>query len=348
MSNYRTDPANIYYNANVYNTSSDVIQAEYTSYRNTVIINSPGEYYMRIDRFNCSDILIPLMIINDTSLSVTIDATASGGSSFRQYVPIINNSTIPSLYGHIFDIDVFVDMVNQTLALAHTGSGALGNPPVLYYQEGAILSFLVDAQYVTNNTEIWFNNNLGLKLASFSLYGGFLQNDGLTGNGKVYKLYFIPRPGNLLAQFPPVSAGSVNPLLYNLYKIDQQYNSAFLLTDIDRIVVTTSQMPTLREYITGRVNSNVNVTLGILFVVPVNDSFESFSQKIDYKPPNDKLIDMVSQEPLNIIDYKIYYQSSDGTLYPVFIEPGKSFGISFAFIHKSISDNAYTFNKLNL
>lgn len=348
MSTYKTDPANIYYNASVFNNTNSVIPAEYTSYRNTVIVSNPTDYYMRIERFDSSNILIPLMILNDESLSITIDATSTGGTIFRQFVPIIVDSTLPQLYGHIFDIDVFVEMINSALALAHVGSGAIGNRPVFYNNRNAEFSFLIDEQYYNNGTEIWFNNNLGLKIASFALYGGFLDNDPPLQNGKVYRLVYYPTPSNYLSRFPPSSSDAANPLLYNLYKVDQQFSSVFLLSDVNRIVVTTSQMPTLREYITGRNDSSVNVTLGVLFTVPVNDSFQSLSQKIDYRPPQAKLIDIVSQEPLNIIDYKVYYQTTNGNLYQVYIEPGKSFEITFGFIHRSINDNAYTFNKLGL
>jgi len=348
MSTYRTDPANIYYNASVFNNTGNIVVAEYTSYRNTVLINNPAEYYMRIERFDSSNILIPLMIINDQSLSITIDATSTGGSVFRQYVPIISNSSLPQLYGHIFDIDVFIEMINSALASAHVGSGAIGNRPIFYSNRNGELSFLIDEQYYNNGTEIWFNNNLGLKISSFVLYGGFLQNDPPLQNGKVYRLTYYPSPSNYLSRFPASSTDAANPLLYNLYKVDQQFSSIFLLSDVNRIVVTTSQMPTLREFITGRNDSSVNVTLGVLFTVPVNDSFQSLSQKIDYRPPQAKLIDIISQEPLNTIDYKVYYQTTNGNLYPVYIEPGKSFEITFGFIHRSINDNAYTFNKLGL
>lgn len=349
MTSYKTDPSNIYYNASVFNNTEGIIAAEYTSYRNTVIVDNPAEYYMRIERFDSSNILIPLMIINDTSLSITIDATSVGGSVFRQYVPIINNTGSSNLNGYIYDIDVFVEMINNALTLAHAGSGAIGNKPVFYVGDrNAEFSFIVDEVYYNNNIEIWFNTNLGLKLSSFALAGGSFINNGLLGNGKVFRLIIYPNPTNYLTQFPQPSIPAANPLIYNLYKVDQQYDSIFLLADVTRIVVTTSQMPTLREFITGRTNSSINITLGVLFTVPVNDSFQTLSQKIDYRPPQRKLIDIISKEPLNIIDYKIYYQTTDGSLYPVFIEPTKSFDITFAFIHKSIEDNAYTFNKLGL
>jgi hypothetical protein len=122
----------------------------------------------------------------------------------------------------------------------------------------------------------------------------------------------------------------------------------FLLTSIKRIVITTSQMPTNREYYSISQEQSTNRTLGILFSVPVNDTVEFNSESIDFVPPSEKLIDMISQEPLNIIDFKISFVSEDGRLFPVYIEPGKAFGVSFAFIHKSIKDNAFTFNQLNL
>lgn len=348
MSNYKTDPANIYYNANFVNTTSQAITAEYNSYRNTVIVSSPREYYMKIENFVISDLLLPIMTLLPNSLSVTIDATSTGGSVAREYLPIINNSSASSASGRIYNIEIFVEMVNIGLRAAHIASGALGNTPVLYYDGNGIFSFIIDYVYFTNGTELWFNTLLGQKLSSFVLYFNSYNNNDILSDGRVFRLTYYPSATNRFSQFPPASQNPSAPYLYPLIKVDQPYVSTFLLSDVQRLVVTTSQMPTLREYITGLPNQNINVTLGILFSVPVNGSFNVKSERIEYRPAQQRFIDLVSQEPLNIIDYKISYQTTDGRLNDIRIEPGQSFGITFAFVHKSIADNAYTFNKLDL
>lgn len=340
---YLTDPANVYFNASYTNNTRENIVAEYTSYRNTIIVNNPSEYYMKIQNFYASDLLIPLMIVDATSLSVTIDATSTGGVIFKQYVPVINNSSLTSSFGFIYDPQVFVEMVNRALVLAHAGSGALGNAPILSYASTGIMSFFIDQVYRVNGTEIWFNNNLGQKLSSFVLYFNSFANEFPPINdGRVYRLVYYPTPTNTLNNFPPT-------LGYPIYKVDQPYPSTFLLADVNRLFITTSQMPCLREYITANDTSGATVTFGILFSLPLNDSFESNSQKISFDTYGfGRLIDMPSQDPLNVIDYRIYFQTVSGRYYPVYIEPGKGFNITFLFVHKSIYDNAYTFNKLDL
>ncbi len=352
MSNYATDPANVYFNANYINETRDTVNAEFNSYRNTVIVNSPGEYYLKIENFEISDLLLPLMTIGATSLSITIDATSSGGIVFKQYLPVINNSTSGNS-GRIYNIDIFVEMMNEALNLAHIGSGALGNKPQYVYNGDGTFTFIIDQTYgdasMGSFTEIWFNNLLGQKLSSFTLFFNSFSNDYPPVNdGKVFRLTYYPTPNNQFTQYPSVTTGVLNPLVYNLYKITQPYASTYLLSDITRLVITTTQMPTLREFITGLPGQNITVTLGVLFSIPLSGNFQSNSERISYRPANNRYIDLPSQEPLNIVDYKIYYQTIDGVIHPIRIEPGKGFGITFVFVHRSIVDNAYTFNKLDI
>lgn len=346
MTTYNQEPNIIVFNAFSRNDTNDNKIAEYISYRNTVIVDNPTNYYLKINRFYTSDLLLPLMVLNPTSLSVTIDATSTGGTISRVFVPIINNSSLSSSFGFIYDIGVFAQMVDQALSTAHINSGAPNNAPRFLYDGTGRFQFVIDQQYQAQGTEIWLNNELGQKLSSFILYfNSFVNDDPLTGDGRVYRLTYYPNPNNTLASYPnlpPVGPG------YPVYNIVQPYDSIFLITEVKRLVVTTSQMPTLREYYPSLSNDTVNRTLGILFSVPVSDSFTSFSEKIEYDPQIIKLIDLVSQEPLNTIDYRVNFELDDGRLLPVFIEPGKSFGISFSFEHRSLHDNAYTYNKLDL
>lgn len=349
MTSYLNDPANIYFNANFINTTNTNINAEYNSYRNAVIVNSPSEYYLSIENFEISDFLLPIMTVPVTnpsagSLSLTIDNSAGGGGVSQQYLQFINNSAFPPS-GRVYNIEIFVQMMNVALAAAHTASGALGNAPVFYYNDpGGYFSFLIDQVYVTNGVEIYFNNALATKFSSFLLF----FNSYTATFGREFRLTFYPSPSNQLTQFPPPATSSSNPITYPIYKIDQPYNSLYQLSDVIRLVVTTTQMPTLREYITGLPGNNINVTLGILFSVPINHTATFKSEKISYRPANNRFIDLISQEPLNIIDYQIYYQTTDGRLHPVRLAPGQSFGITFRFLHRSLVDNAYTFNKLGL
>ena len=283
MTSYEKEPNVIVFNALRINDTGDNAIAEYTSYRNTVIIDNPTNYYLKINGFYTSDLLLPIMIITPTTLSVTIDATSTGGTSSRIYLPIINNSSLPTSFGFIYDIGVFVQMLDQALQTAHTSSGALGNYPRFLYNGEGRFQFIIDQQYLANGTEIWFNNKLGQKLSSYILYYGSFANDGPLQNGKVYRLTYYPNANNTLASYPN--------LPYPVYNIEQPYDSVFLLTEVKRLVITSSQMPILREYYPSLANDTVNRTLGILFSIPVSDSFTTFSEKIEYDPKITKLIE---------------------------------------------------------
>lgn len=343
MSNYKTDPANVYFTANFNNSTNASALAEFTSYRNTSIINSPGEYYLRVDDFYISNVIIPLMIIGDQSLSVTIDATSTGGSSIRVYLVPPNNSNNPIYTGYIYYIQTFVKIVNDALRRAHLLSAATGNFPVFVYDGDEKFRFIISTPYVSNGTEIWFNTQLGQKLSSFELFYNSFTSNGPLEDGKVYRLIY--QTGGLF-----YSPSGIPPFNYSLFSFQQPYPSLFLLTDVKRLVVTSNQLPILRQFYNkvGNKTDGVNQTRGVLFTVPINSPTKLLTESISFTPNQTKLIDLISQEPLNIIDIQIFYELDDGTYNPVPISPGKSFSIELAFVHKSINDNAYTFNKLDL
>lgn len=347
MSNYKTDPANIYYTANFINSTNSIVPAEITQYKTSPIINSPGEYYLKINEFYISDLIIPLMIIDNQTFSVTIDAISSGGDIERVYVQTLNSTSNPAFQGFIFNLNTFVTMVNQALFAAHNISFAPGNPPKLYYDNNGIFSMIMDQQYILQNVEIWFNTFLGQKLSSFNFFYDKFENNDLPisdpNSGKVFR--FVRNSVLDQTNFYPTGFG---PYAYPLYKYDQPYPSLFLLSDIRRLLITSNQMPTLRQIYSSTQGQNANVTRGVLFTVPVDDSFKTNSASIFFTPAVQKLTDMVSQEPLSIIDLKVNYELKNGELLPVLLSPGSSFTVELAFIHKSIYDNAYTFNKLGL
>lgn len=349
MSNYKSDPANVYYTANFINKTDNNVAAELTTYKTVPIINSPGEYYLKINEFYISNVIIPLLFMDDETFSVTIDATSTGGTSERVYLQFINSSSNPALDGYVFYLQTFMTMVNLALFNAHALSSAIGNPPRLIYNENGYFSMLMDETYVINGTEIWFNTFLAQKFASFNYFFNRFQNNEPLGDGKVYR--FVRAAIDIDNYFP---SGYGN-FTYPLYKYDQPYPSLFYLSDIRRLLVTSNQMPNLRQIystsiVSSTIQSNPSIlsTRGVLFTVPVDDSFKSNSASIFYTPPVDKLIDMVSQEPMSIIDIKIFYELKNGDLLPVQLAPGSAFTIEFAFVHKSINDNAYTFNKLGM
>ena len=337
MSTYKTDPANVYFTANFINTNPiNSVDAALTSYRTTPILNSPGEYYMRIDDFYISGVIIPFMILSPTSLSISIDALPVGGLIRKAYIPLPINSNNPDFDGYIYYVQTFVNSVNRTLQYLHgqvlAGLSIASEVPKFLYANGKF-SFKIPGAYVNNNITIWFNTALGSKLSSFALFYDTYASD--LGSGQVYKLkYLFDDP-----DFVPTSTNSGY--------ITQPYDSLFLLSDLRRLVVTTTQMPTLRQYYMKSQEQTATETRGVLFTVPIND-FAKLSEGVSYKPGSSKLIDLISQEPLSTIDVQVYYELVDGRIFPVPLIPGKSFSIEFAFIHKSIYDNAYTFNKLDL
>lgn len=338
MSTYKTDPANVYFTANFINTDpNNSANASLTSYRTTPILNSPGDYYMRIDDFYISGVIIPFMILSPTSLSMTVDATSVGGFAVRDYINPPVNSNNPAFDGYIYYVQTFTNAVNNTLEALHgaalAGVSIASAIPKFLYADGKF-SFKIPGAYPLNNIRIWFNTALGAKLSSFSLFYDTYANNQT--DGEVYRLnYFFDDP-----DFAPTPTNSGY--------ITQPYNSLFLLSDLRRLVVTTTQMPTLRQYYMKSQDQTATETRGILFTIPIDDLAKISSEGISYKPDQNKLIDLVSQEPLSTIDVQVYYELDDGRLFPVPLIPGKSFSIEFAFIHKSIYDNAYTFNKLGL
>lgn len=340
MLDYKIEGSNIYYNAYSSNLTNDNKIAEYSSTSVIPIVNNPSNYYLKIENFEISNLLLPMMIIKNDSLSITID---NGISYNRQYLIPINESNNPENYGFIYNVSTFQEMINKALLAAHTALGVVGNPPFIEYDWGkGLFLFAIDLLYPTNNVTIWFNTGLEQKLNSFRLFNNGYSEE--TTSGKVYRLVVDPSPLNVVTQYPFPGISPAVPLTYDMVILYQPYPSLFLLFEVNKLLITTDVLPTAKEYLSTPLGSTNIARLGVLFTVPVNPSYSLLSQKIDYRETgNVKLIDLLTTYPITSIGYKIYFQKLTGEIYPVYIEPGKGFGIVFGFIHKSIYDNEYTY-----
>lgn len=330
MSKVKQRPDNIYFNANTENVTENFIRAEYFVDKNYDILDTPSNYYLSVEQFYASALDIPIFNYFEPFLSVTIDATSTGGVNGQAFLPYIPSAVNPNFFG-VTSIEQFVQMFNTALIAAHAASGAPGNAPVIITNEiSRTFIFIIDADYLTNGTRLFFNYQLFLKIKTFqTLFFGFNQPLGKDVELSIYATINNFRPTFFSAAYP-------------VYLFQQQTPSFYLLTNVDRIIVTTRIIPINREQITIRDNEGIDITLGILFTIPINDTNNFRDSKIEYEPPYLKLIDLKQADPLRSIDYQVFYQERTGAIFPVELQPGEGIGVLFGFHRKELYNNKYT------
>ncbi len=147
--------------------------------------------------------------------------------------------------------------------------------------------------------------------------------------------YYISRTNANTGNIPSSSIVNWMPYTgYDSYIMSQEYETLYNWNDITSIVITTSSLPIVSEYIPSLTPVTINGQLlsnqpsfssrQILtdFAISSTTGFDikepiTFTNQGEYR-----LINMISQNPLYQIDVKMYWTNSDNTFFPIFLDAG--------------------------
>ena len=125
--------------------------------------------------------------------------------------------------------------------------------------------------------------------------------------------------------------------------MNQHYPTFYLWYDFSKLVIVSNSLPVNSESI-GVNQSGVDKKLSILTDFKpgqfgVGDLTES---NLVYSPtPQYRLIDMYSNGDIKEIDYSVFWQDTQGILYPLLLFPGQSMTLKMLFVRKSLFHNAW-------
>jgi hypothetical protein len=162
----------------------------------------------------------------------------------------------------------------------------------------------------------------------------YFLNNVVTYLGTYYKSITDPNLGNI------PSSSITNWIIYSafdMYRMSQQYESLYNWNDITTIVITSSEIPTVQEYVPTQGQSNQqNSSIASSSRQILTDFAIASSTGFDIKEPivftnqgEYRLINLSSDSQWRTIDLKFYWTDTNNQFFPIFIAPGgKSYGSS--------------------
>jgi hypothetical protein len=291
----------------------------------------------------------------------------------NNFPPPVQNQPLQVItpYYYIFQYQILVDMLNTALSTVYISSGLAGlNPGYLapYFEFNpvtALFSLIVPSfmsqSFPFPSIKIFFNEALASFLFSFNIFGNF-PTDNIHQFGFDY--YFILTPSISNQYYPPgvtVPATTIPPLTPATsfyYKYTQEYSVLEYWTSLRKIIIISNTIPVKNEYVPATNNissgnidvdqSGVNVSYPILTdFVPSISFLAGESRSIAYYVPTSqyRLVDLISTNPLQKIDIKIFWEDRDGNLYPLELSVFQQASLKLGFFRKSLYNGAGTLMK---
>jgi hypothetical protein len=325
-----------YFNANIYNDPSPPQSAKVARFSQSIssgsVVDLPENYYLAIVRFAISHMLIPLYQFRDNFYYITIRV---GGVDYTKPL-IYDDSGNYSRFGYkqpIFYYSQLVFMINNALTLAYNDAVVAANLRSFIVYDENLERFAF--YYAENGTsDIYMNSNLFQQLQLFkATFMGYNQP-----NNKDYRLEAVIKPQdlNLVEPIP----GSGNKFIVNY----QVRPALYLLNEVQSIVFTSTSINVTKEFI-GKNDGQGNVgSLSIIAdFVPDQSSGRDLSE-YQYNvqgPP--RLVNLTNTIPITEIDYQVGIRFRDGTIVPLYLEPGETCEVKFGFFKKSLYDNDFVY-----
>jgi hypothetical protein len=335
-------------------------QADYNVTKTLLILDKASNYYISIIRFDFPLDTVPLFIMpivanqSDPNLTPLIIGISTGGTEYPVNVEFItqNISIFPpdqnqltqviTPYYYVYSYQHMLDMINLALLHAWINAGLVDpdvTPPFFYFNPAtSLINIVVSTVFTTDlSAFIYVNTPLRNYLDAFNyLFFGFNQP-----NGYEYQFSFVaglsPTPDK--AYYLPGTATNVPP---TYYQFSQDYPTISAWTSLRKIIISTNTIPISNEYIPTGNNSNrqsgVAASFPILTDFVPNIELAGQSRSIAYYVPTSqyRLIDLISDTPLQKIDLKVYWEDTRGNLYPLLISLYQQGSIKIGFFRKSL------------
>ncbi len=348
----------IYVNLEAYNSTSQIINADFNETFNQIVLQKPSDYELAIVRFSSPGTNIPIFIFNQTSNYYTVTLSDATGD-YQKAVQLIREdySDTPSA-NFVFSYQNFVNMINVAFAGAYADL-LVGNPattalspPFMFFDPTSLLiriayprvGYSVQTLSAAGAAEsvgvkVYMNVNLSGYFESFpaKYYGA-----GLTA-GKDVQLKVFDDGDNTLINNDPVAASAngvyksytnsnIPAGLY--YMMEQEYSTLYLWNDFSSIVITSSTIPVNKEYL-PKINGQINVQPILTDFQPNVNQGPDAKSTLQYIPPGEyRMIDLISDTPLNQFQFSVYWTDHTQSLYPLQLSPTDYVSIKILFRRK--------------
>jgi hypothetical protein len=346
---------NVYVNLEIYNSTNQLINADFNQTFNQNVLERPSDYELSIVRFSSPGTNIPIFIFNTTSNYYTVTLSDATGNYQASLALIREDFRDPASTNYIFSYQNFVNMVNVAFAKAYAAL-LVGNPGTtapsppfmtfnptedvlrISYPQTGYSKQVFSATGATDSagTKVYMNASLFGYFESFPsrYYGG-----GQLAGKDVQLLVYDDGDNNLVvgvAGTNGVYKSTTNPNLPMgpYYMMEQDYSTLYLWNDFSSIVITSNTIPVNKEYL-PKINGQVNVQPILTDFQPNVQSGPDAKSTLQYLPSGEyRVIDLVSDAPLNQFQFSVYWTDHTQTLYPLKLSPSDYVSIKILFRKK--------------
>lgn len=321
------NPDNVYVDVQLSNDTDAIKIAQYSTTRSNPIVAKANDYYLAVARFEIPNNDIPLFIFKDDTYAVTMVNGGVSSKVFLQYVTPPGN-----ISKSIYAIQTFLDSLNDAITTACGNVGIAEIPRVYLNRDNQLqgIKFSNNPNWLGATTtpiwQMWMNWELFYFFQTMQVYfaGAFNPPSGLA-----YKIIVKDNyDGNYT-----VGTG---------YNMTQETPLLSLYVSILNIIIATTTLPVNAELIAikqGDTSSSFN-TIADFVPGQVANYSDNFTPYI-YNPAFYRLTDLLSNGPLNKLDFSIYYTDADGNVSPLYLLPSQKMTIKFIFVKKSLYNNEY-------
>jgi hypothetical protein len=367
-----TRTENIYYNALCLGPSQtdpvvDGTRAVYDVTRARPVLDRPSDWYMSITRLTVNMNSAPVFICPivpsqpNPLLTPWVVGIAHNGDWFPQnllwqpelYIPSASDLGLIGYYW-CYNLESLVSMINVAIAAAYAAfrtayplalqAAANQTPFVIYNPITHLFSWVWHPSWATVAPAVepltGTQARVGINFSFLSVFDGFRNLLVSEPNGEGSHYIFENTGDNLYTLEPTLAAGT--------RYTSQSYDASVLLSNVRKIVVTSNSIPVVPENVPATnpaggesVNSGATATMPIVAdFVPQYDSTSDIRTTVYYIPSAQyRLVNLQSDTPLNRIQLSFYWQTTDGTLYPILLARNAMVECKIAFLRKSLYDN---------
>lgn len=332
MSNQpQDDEDHIYFNINIrkgVENAGKVFVASFNETRVEPVLHKPSDYDLAVVRFSIPSQNIPIFIWRDDEFKITISYQNFDFTTTLQWVPNSPSGAYDYFGKSVWNYQDFIDSINNALktsfnnfvagtpAFAHKPSTA---PYMIYNAESQLCSLIAEEKYDTSGVYadpvyIYFNRSL-------SNYFPALQN---FDTDIPTKAVYIKVKDNLN------NVSVVGGITY--YEVKEEYTTLFLWNDLQKIILETDSIPVNNELQGAQTNKQRKIITDFEPLSSINDR-----SQIQYFPQGAlRFYNLTSDYPLTKMNLKIYWETKDGRVFPLYINDYDNCSVKLYFKRKGV------------
>lgn len=368
MYSQSNDADNVYFNITIRgplatDQTYDSFPAVFDTTRSQPILAKPSDYFMSIVRLTMPLNSMPIFICPIASGDTTTPWVVGiwyNGTYYKQallwqtelFAPVSNYP--PNWTNFAFSFYTFVSMINVAMATAYAAFSAANPalpqavanqaPFVVFDPVAELFSWVWHKSWATSPPAVdGIGPRVGTNYSLTAVFDGFrklqLKGSATHTDPDDNAEYVWEILGNNV--YTQVNIATGNPYTDTCYTT-QDSRSDNLLSNLRRLVVTSSSMPIINEAtpITtgGQTVSNNSSTMPIVTdFVPQIDFTSDLRGNVYYQPlAQYRLTNLISDIPLYRIQLSFFWEDNEGNLYPILISRNQQVEAKIGFFKKSL------------